>query len=81
MDGRPYSVWEAPNARFLEGGNGDATVSALRQLVADRHRVGASRSAPPVEDADQIRRFAALRDDGILTEDEFQAKKRAILGL
>ena len=31
--------------------------------------------------AEQLRSFAALRDEGILSEDEFQAKKAQILGL
>jgi hypothetical protein len=39
-------------------------------------------AAPPSDDpADQIRKLAALRDEGILTEEEFAAKKRQILGL
>ena len=35
-------------------------------------------AADPVE---QIERFGALRDKGLLSEEEFQAKKREILGL
>nr|WP_243861530.1 SHOCT domain-containing protein [Frigoribacterium endophyticum] len=31
--------------------------------------------------AEQLRQLAALRDDGILTEDEFTAKKTQLLGL
>jgi hypothetical protein len=31
--------------------------------------------------ADELEKFAALRDRGILTDEEFQHKKRAILGL
>jgi Short C-terminal domain len=31
--------------------------------------------------ADQIRRLAQLRDKGLLTEEEFQAKKAQLLGL
>jgi hypothetical protein len=34
-----------------------------------------------VSAADEIRRFRALLDDGILTQDEFDAKKRQLLGL
>ncbi len=32
-------------------------------------------------DIDQLKRFAALRDQGIITEEEFAAKKAQILGL
>jgi hypothetical protein len=41
-----------------------------------------SRSVPPNPVADpveEIRRYAALRDDGIITEEEFQEKKRQLL--
>jgi hypothetical protein len=31
--------------------------------------------------ADQIRKLASLRDDGILSSDEFEAKKRKLLDL
>ncbi len=35
----------------------------------------------PLDEADQIRKLAELRDQGILTQDEFDAKKRQILGI
>jgi Short C-terminal domain len=48
-------------------------------------------AAPPPEapepepaessDIDQLKQFAALKDQGILTEEEFAAKKAQILGL
>jgi hypothetical protein len=34
----------------------------------------------PVDVADQLRRLADLRDSGVLTEEEFQAQKRRVLG-
>lgn len=34
-----------------------------------------------VSDADELAKFAKLRDDGIITEDEFQTRKKKILGL
>lgn len=47
------------------------------------HTSGAPPVAAPVTDdpADQIRKLAALRDEGLLTDEEFQAKKRDLLGL
>lgn len=36
---------------------------------------------PPVSNADEIRKFKALLDDGIITQEEFDAKKRQLLGL
>jgi hypothetical protein len=40
-------------------------------------------AAAPAEDdaAQQIRELAALKDQGLLTEDEFAAKKKQILGI
>lgn len=35
----------------------------------------------PVDVADQIKKLADLRDAGILTEDEFNAKKKQLLGI
>ena len=84
MASGPASVWEAPNAIFADGGDPEGTVSKLRQMVADHHRGNAatSASAASVEDpAEQIRKFAALRDEGLISEEEFQAKKTSILGL
>ena len=37
-------------------------------------------AAPEVDTVAQLRELAKLRDDGILTEEEFAAEKRKILG-
>ena len=36
--------------------------------------------APAVDPIEQLRELAKLRDDGILTEEEFAAEKRKVLG-
>lgn len=41
----------------------------------------AKQSTAPSSDADEIRKLKQLADDGILTEDEFEAKKRQVLGI
>ena len=46
---------------------------------ADAVQPNAARSALSV--ADEIRELAKLRDEGILTEEEFTSKKRMLLGL
>jgi hypothetical protein len=38
-------------------------------------------SAPPSLVADEVRELAKLRDEGLLTEDQFESKKRHLLGL
>tara|TARA_B100001057_G_scaffold462076_1_gene514705 strand:- start:416 stop:853 length:438 start_codon:yes stop_codon:yes gene_type:complete len=40
-----------------------------------------SQSAAPVSDADELKKYAELKDQGIITEEEFNAKKKQILGL
>ncbi len=86
MDKGPTSVWEAPNALFVTGNDGESTVATLRRMVAEHHRPAAADRGQPREPlagdpADQIRKYAALRDDGIISEEEFQAKKHQLLGL
>jgi hypothetical protein len=50
----------------------------LKQLVESRMRTAAE---PPRSHADELEKFAALRDRGIITNDEFEKKKRELLGL
>jgi len=40
----------------------------------------AAPAAPAVDPVEQLRSLAKLRDDGILTEEEFAAEKRKVLG-
>jgi hypothetical protein len=61
-------------------------IEHFAQMV--RHQMAATRNvgAPGTSSSGQsvageIRQLAALRDDGLITEDEFQAKKRQLLGL
>jgi hypothetical protein len=50
----------------------------LAELQAQQQAPAASNAPDPVA---EIQRFAALRDQGILTEEEFAAKKKQILGI
>jgi Short C-terminal domain/Domain of unknown function (DUF4429) len=40
-----------------------------------------SSQTPSIDTADQIKKLADLRDSGILTEEEFDAKKKQLLGI
>jgi hypothetical protein len=40
----------------------------------------AAPAGPPVDLADQLRKLATLRDEGILSEEEFAAQKAKLLG-
>lgn len=52
-------------------------VNLGRNLIANVHNDGAK----PHSDLDQLDKLAELREKGILTEEEFAAKKKQILGL
>jgi Short C-terminal domain/Domain of unknown function (DUF4429) len=65
-----------------------AEFDAVREHV--ENYIAARSSAPPPviaapapshDPADQLRKFAQLRDEGIVSEEEFQAKKAELLGL
>jgi hypothetical protein len=58
----------------------------IREKMATAHQHGSpTASAPeqpaPPDTATEIRNLAALRDEGHITADEFEAKKKQILGL
>ena len=69
------------NTVMFHGGQQKA-FEALREAVEDniasRQRARGSRAS---NDLDELEKLASLRDKGILTEEEFDHKKRQILGL
>jgi hypothetical protein len=63
---------------------------AMQQQMAAQQQAAMAQQAPaaplpssnPMDDqVAEIRKFAALKDQGLLTEEEFQAKKKQILGI
>jgi hypothetical protein len=73
-----------PNVTFFSSGNKvyvkwikDGDVSEF--VAAVRSRMGKSSSAAAPDVAEQIRKLAELRDQGLLTDSEFQAKKTELL--
>lgn len=67
----------------LEGRNpglaGTERVSRRARLASRQAAMGEEGAAPRADFADQIRKLAELRDEGILTDEEFEAKKAEIL--
>lgn len=65
--------------------------AAQNQQIADLQAQQAAAAAPPPaaapaapagpDPAAEIQKYAALKDQGLITEEEFAAKKRAILGI
>jgi hypothetical protein len=54
---------------------------AIRERIAEAHEQGQPRTDAPVNAMDEIRKLSELHDAGILTDDEFTAKKKQLLGL
>ncbi len=52
----------------------------LKKYVEDRINKN-NNSTNSLDPADQIKKFAELRDQGIITEEEFTSKKKQLLGI
>ena len=59
-----------------------AQSAQVADMQAQPAQPPAAPAAPPADDdAAQIQKYATLKDQGLLTEEEFEAKKRQILGI
>jgi hypothetical protein len=69
--------WFISQTRYLQ-----RRVNILHDVQASRHSYVASQamSAPRGDATKQLSRLAKLRDEGVLTDEEFQAKKTDLLG-
>lgn len=89
QSGKKTSYWgqknddpyKAPNAIPVAGDWNDAKagVALLRQLVDAVHTPAPSPERASPSTADELRKLAELRSDGILSEEEFQAAKARLL--
>jgi hypothetical protein len=66
-----FQMWGDKNKKFEEGKN----------LIEQKMMEAKPGSAHHKSEADDLEKFAQLRDKGIITEDEFQKKKKQLLGL
>ncbi len=74
------------NAILISGGQWNDFLKAKALIEQYQQSAHAARTAPqvmvqPQSQADELAKLAALRDKGVLTDEEFSAKKRQILGL
>jgi len=61
---------------------GAAIANSRNKRVAKQEATTVSAQAPAADDSiEQIKKLADLRDQGILTDAEFEAKKKQLLGL
>jgi hypothetical protein len=68
-------------ARYAEQ---DAQVAAQRQVYADQAYAEQSAPPPPAAAPDyaaELERLAKLRDEGVITGEDFEAKKKQLLGI
>ena len=72
---------QAPNAIPIAGDwpKVQAGVARLRQLIDDAHRPAPAVQAASSSTADEIRKLADLRSEGVLTDEEFEAAKSRLL--
>lgn len=86
-----FGIFKADIEIINKGGNGNLVVKALDKGEAERAKQlieaniqdairiqNGSRSAP-LSTADELRKFAELRDQGVITEIEFQEQKAKFL--
>jgi hypothetical protein len=62
-------------------GSIERIAKVIRERMAAAHEHGSASVRASVDSADEIRKIARLHEEGILTDEEFAAKKRQLLGL
>ena len=79
-DGLFQSTTDENSINFNALGKNNELFAEAKTLI--EQRIGHSRgSAVPKNDAENLEKFAELRDKGIITKEEFEAKKKQLLGL
>jgi hypothetical protein len=85
LTGESLAITVASNVSVITGmmhGQADALVRSFRDAKAKATATPAQAVIHQASsDADELAKFAALRERGVLTEEEFAAKKAQILGL
>lgn len=75
-----YAKGSAANVVFIQPGN-MAKAKQLQQYVLEFQSKGTATSNSQTSNIDDLEKLAQLRDKGIITQEEFDAKKKQILGL
>lgn len=61
--------------------NKDELYSAITNLILERQKGKTTVVSEKSDSVDEIMKYNELRDSGIITQDEFDAKKKELLGL
>lgn len=79
-DGLFQSTTDENSINFHAIGKTNELFAEAKTLI--EQRIGQSRGSVSVKsDAENLEKFAELRDKGVITKEEFEAKKKQILGL
>jgi hypothetical protein len=62
-------------------GEAAAQQQAAQQQAAQQPPAQQPPAAAAPSDAEEIQKYAAMKEQGLITEEEFTAKKKAILGI
>ena len=85
--GSALNLFSEPKLKtnVVDMGRGKRILEQIANAVDAELNGGAAPQQPAATGADsvadELRKFAALRDEGILTDEEFAAKKKQILGI
>ncbi len=74
------SAFDENSANFQNWGDNNKLFAEAKELIEERARQ-ARGGNPAKSDAENLEKFAELRDKGVITEEEFQVKKKQLLGL
>jgi hypothetical protein len=66
-----FHVWGGKNKKFTEA------KKIIEQKIAEARNAGTKKETG----ADELEKYAQLRDKGVITEDEFKQKKKQLLGI
>lgn len=70
---------------FLAIKNADEVYGVINNLLIERQKEKAKEMAPVVvtqsDEADQLKKYKDLLDSGVISQEEFEAKKKQLLGL
>jgi uncharacterized membrane protein len=81
LTGGAYGAVQDENSVVFQGQEQYRTALKIKEYVETFEEPQTARSAEPVSTADEIRKLKTLLDEGILTDEEFEAQKRKLLGM
>jgi hypothetical protein len=78
-DGLFQSAMDENSINFHASGNKNELFEEAKQLI--EQKIHMAKGGPQKSEADDLEKYAQLRDKGIITEEEFKAKKKQIFGI